>query len=214
MSFPLSLKTFLQNFLLGRSTTNCLHFHFSENIFISPLSLKDFSLDIKFQIACFFSTLKVFYHFTTSFVPDEMWPIIYIIVLLYVIYLLALAAFNVLVDFQLFSMKCLGVIFLVFILRFADLLSSLFVFHLIWETISHYLFKYFSCHILLSSEITITYILFDIILTADITLTAPRHFSIFLESFIFVQNRITELEDSLIKITLSYFHLGCFLFFY
>lgn len=128
VSFPLSMKNFLQNFLLGRSTTNCLHFHFSENTFISPLPLKDFSLDIKFQIACFFSTLKMFYHFTTSFVPDEMWPIIYIIVLLYVIYLLALAVFNVLIDFQLFSMKCLGVIFLVFILRFADLLSSLSLF--------------------------------------------------------------------------------------
>ena len=107
--------------------------------FISPLFLQDFSLDIKFQIdSCFFSTLKMSHHLTTSFLfPDETWSIICITVLLYVIHFLTLAAFNILFfffffiylffDFQLFSWKCLGVIFFVFILRFAEQLSSLFL---------------------------------------------------------------------------------------
>ena len=69
-------------------------------------------------------------------------------------------------------------------------------------------FQILSHHILLSSEVTITYVLFDIIPTADIRIisvrrAAPRHFSIFLESFLFVQDRMTKLEESWLK--LSYF---------
>ena len=69
-------------------------------------------------------------------------------------------------------------------------------------------FQTLPSHILLPSEVTITYVLFDIIPTADIRIisvriTAPRHSSIFIESFLFVQDKMTKLEESWLK--LSYF---------
>lgn len=151
MSFPFSQKNLLQNFLTYQSIASSLHFHFSENTFISTLSVKDFSLNTEVQVDNW-----IFQHMKNSSpfdnLPCSWWKVtnhLYHCSTVY-IFLPAFEIISLSLIFQLFYFEVARCGFLCIHLSWAIFYSNLFP---------------ATCSPFLSSEITNTYVLIALIPT-------------------------------------------------